>query len=119
LWWHDYNCGSCRDVVAGAGRVDARRLGRQSDSPYRVFSARGTHGSYESAGRFSTSCATRLATYRYTGYGKAWRAWMALAPVSGQPWYGLGGAWGEVGYFADTTGPLGPSRFKPAAPAGW
>jgi hypothetical protein len=247
-WWHEYNCGSCRDLVAGAGRVDARRLGRRSDSPYRwhaystdrwfaatqytrplgtesdrlglstlegfyldlpntavarggqpdltqdavfweyvpgrfvtfwffypyndgvlgfnhegdwehvavrldasgqalgvaffrhgssctsirpwrdvlksgshpiVFSAKGTHGSYESAGRFSTSCATWLATYDYTGYGKAWRTWTALAPASGQPWYGFGGAWGEVGYFADTTGPLGPSRFKGPAPAGW
>jgi hypothetical protein len=248
FWWHDYDCGSCRDLVAGAGEVDARRLRRLGDSPYRwhaystdrwfsaiqytrplgtesdraglsryegfsldlpntalarggqadltqdavfweyvpgrfvtywffypyndgvlgfnhegdwehvavrldlsdqplavaffrhrssctsirawgdvlksgshpiVFSAKGMHGSYESAGRFSTSCATWLATYDSTGYGKAWRTWMALAPASGQPWYGFGGAWGEVGYFADTTGPLGPSRFKPPAPVGW
>ena len=248
VWSHEYNCGSCRDLVAGVGRVDAGRLGRMSDSPYNwhaystdrwfsatqytrpfgtesdrlglstyegfsldlpntalarggqpdltqdpvfwqyvpgrfvtywffypyndgvldfnhegdwehaairldssdqplavaffrhrssctsirawsdvlksgshpiVFSAKGTHGSYESAGRFSTSCATWVATYDHTGYGKAWRTWMTLAPASGQPWYGFGGAWGEVGYFADTTGPLGPSRFKVPAPAGW
>jgi hypothetical protein len=241
FWWHGYNCGSCRDLVAGAGRVDARRLGRwhaystdrwfsatqytrplgiesdraglstyegfsldlpntaparsgqpdltqdavfweylpgrfvtywffypyndgvlgfnhegdwehvavrldSSDQPLAVaffrhrssctsirawgdvlksgshpivFSAKGTHGSYESAGRFSTGCATWLATYDYTGDGKAWRTWMALARASGQPWYGFGGAWGEVGYLADTTGPLGPSRFKAPAPGGW
>jgi hypothetical protein len=250
FWWHAYGCGSCRDLVAGGGRVDVRRLGVLGESTYRwqaystdpvrsfsatqytrplgtesdrlglstlegffldlpdtavarggqsdlaqdqvfwqyvpgrfvaywffypyndgllgfnhegdwehvtvrldaageasalaffrhgsscmsirawgdvlksgthpvVFSARGTHGSYERAGRFSTRCATWLDTHDQTGYGKAWLTWTTLAPASQQPWYGFGGAWGEVGYFADTTGPLGPSRFKRPAPAGW
>ena len=29
-----------------------------------------------------------------------------------EPWYGFGGAWGKAGAIGDTTGPLGPSRFK-------
>lgn len=44
-------------------------------------------------------------------------------------WYGFGGGWGRVGkatvahsffsYATDTTGPLGPSRFKRGAPTSW
>ena len=41
---------------------------------------------------------------------------LADRPVPG---YGFGGAWGEVGAIVDTTGPLGPSRYKPAAPSDW
>jgi hypothetical protein len=37
-----------------------------------------------------------------------WRAWDVLADAREQPWYGFGGAWGEVGHDDATTGPLGP-----------
>lgn len=37
-----------------------------------------------------------------------WRTWRRLADVRAQPWYGFGGAWGEVGRSDATTGPLGP-----------
>jgi hypothetical protein len=35
------------------------------------------------------------------------------------PWYGFGGAWGERGFFATSTGPLGPYPGKKTPPAGW
>jgi hypothetical protein len=37
-----------------------------------------------------------------------WETWRALREARKQPWYGFGGAWGEVGATARTTGPLGP-----------
>jgi len=35
-----------------------------------------------------------------------------LIDVRTRPFYGFGGAWGEVGNISDTTGPLGPSQYK-------
>lgn len=37
-----------------------------------------------------------------------WDTWPRLVNVRDQPWYGYGGAWGEVGAIDDTTGPMGP-----------
>jgi hypothetical protein len=37
-----------------------------------------------------------------------WETWRTLEPARKEPWYGFGGAWGEVGANAATTGPLGP-----------
>jgi hypothetical protein len=78
-----------------------------------VFSANGTHASYWTAGSFRHGI-------DQTGRGTAWRTWQHLRNVRARPWFGYGGAWGEVGaQGTDTTGPLGPSRFKAAAPADW
>jgi hypothetical protein len=41
-----------------------------------------------------------------------WRTWEKLVDAAAQPWYGFGGAWGDVGGMSGTTGPLGPSRYK-------
>jgi hypothetical protein len=70
-----------------------------------VFSARGSHASYPTAGdhHFDTD---------HTNRGKAWSTWNVLTNVKTRPFYGFGGAWGEVGEVSDTTGPLGPSRYK-------
>ncbi len=37
-----------------------------------------------------------------------WATWEHLEDVRAQDWYGFGGAWGEMGPTAATTGPLGP-----------
>lgn len=43
-----------------------------------------------------------------------WRTRRALEAVRKQPWYGFGGAWGELGPTGATTGPLGPhGRWRP------
>lgn len=49
--------------------------------------------------------------------GPHWRTWDDLASIVEQPWYGFGGAWGQVGKVRDSTGPLGPGpHWKHAAP---
>jgi hypothetical protein len=55
----------------------------------------------------------------HAGRGAQWKTWQHLQNARAQDWYGFGGAWGEVGNYADTTGPQGPSRFKAPAPEGW
>ena len=41
-----------------------------------------------------------------------WDTWQQLVPLATQPWYGFGGAWGDVGDGSSTTGPLGPSSYQ-------
>jgi len=82
-----------------------------------VFAAEGAHGTYGRAGDQYDSCATGIVDY--TAAGPAWRTWTWLADVTQQPWYGFGGAWGEIGSSDITTGPLGPSRYKRPAPPEW
>jgi hypothetical protein len=40
-----------------------------------------------------------------------WRTWERVLDAREQPWYGFGGAWGLIGVDAESTGPVGPSRF--------
>jgi hypothetical protein len=49
--------------------------------------------------------------------GPRWRTWEDLAAVADQPWYGFGGAWGDLGRVRESTGPLGPgAHWKQPAP---
>jgi hypothetical protein len=41
-----------------------------------------------------------------------WRTWESLVEATNEPWYGFGGAWGDVRGGAAPSGPLGPSRYK-------
>ena len=85
-----------------------------------IYSAGGTHGSYSRPGTHDTSCASSTwgfaITDDKTDAGYAWDTWNRLADVRAQPWYGFGGAWGEIGNWDFTTGPLGPSRYKVPSP---
>lgn len=43
-----------------------------------------------------------------------WKTWRTLVEAGREPWYGFGGAWGDLGESSATTGPLGP-RFDDSA----
>jgi hypothetical protein len=83
-----------------------------------VFSAEGSHASYgtERDDQFDSCTDGHLVDSTQAGF--AWQTWRSLHNVERQPWYGFGGAWGEKGKAAETTGPLGPG-WKSPAPAGW
>lgn len=40
-----------------------------------------------------------------------WLTWQHLVPAESEPWYGYGGAWGNIGLSEATTGPAGPSPY--------
>ena len=83
-----------------------------------VFSASGSHASYPRQGRHRQL---------FRGAGRdiltvndvaircedcpQWRSWELLVDARAQPWYGFGGAWGQVAGLGGA-GPLGPSPFK-------
>ncbi|OUO53756.1 hypothetical protein B5F77_05360 [Parabacteroides sp. An277] len=70
----------------------------------KVYSAKGTHATYEKVGSFNkTGVADDV-----TGNGKTWEITKNAKHLVVQPWVKYAGAWGEVGMFVDTTGPLGP-----------
>lgn len=90
-----------------------------------VYSANGSHASYWKIGEFDRKGPGVVSGKDYTsGAGPIWKTWNRLVRVKSQPWYGYGGAWGEVGASRgvldkETTGPLGPSRYKEPAPSNW
>jgi len=68
-----------------------------------VFARRATHTM--TIAKVGTSCAKCF----------SWRGFDTVEPARKQPWYGFGGAWGEVGETSATTGPLGPHGYWPTA----
>jgi hypothetical protein len=81
------------------------------------YSALGTHATYPTIGSHPTEV---TGFYDHTSQGEAWATYIRpIYDVKTMPWYGYGGAWGEVGNFSDTTGPRGPSAFKSPTPASW
>ena len=77
----------------------------------KVFAAVGSHASYPTPGTHETDVAS--------DQGPRWRTYLKLRDVKKESFYGFGGAWGEVGNIKDTTGPLGPSRYKNPEPDSW
>ena len=84
-----------------------------------VYSARGTHASYATAGAHPIPVPVYPDPDDVTDRGVTWSTWDVLLPVRDQPWYGYGGAWGQVGSSRYATGPLGPSAFKSPVPSSW
>lgn len=72
----------------------------------RIFSARGTHTTYEKVGQFKRE--DPLLSHDHTDNGYQWEITKKVEQLADQPWILYAGAWGEVGMFDFTTGPLGP-----------
>jgi hypothetical protein len=83
-----------------------------------VYSALNSHASYpvaaERRGDETKVCGPVGCSHDFRNEGMRWDGWVEgrLRPARAQPWYGFGGAWGAAGELPDTTGPLGPSRWK-------
>jgi hypothetical protein len=73
-----------------------------------VFIALGTHAAYWSSGVQTYPIGLGLSFVDGTDYGRRWDTCLYLRPLASQPWKDYAGAWGEVGNFDTTTGPLGP-----------
>lgn len=70
----------------------------------KVYSAIGSHATYESVGSFDKA----LVANDHTGNGYQWEITQKTEKLTDQPWIYYAGAWGEVGMTVHTTGPLGP-----------
>ncbi|MEU9790855.1 hypothetical protein AB0E27_09505 [Streptomyces sparsogenes] len=68
-----------------------------------VYSARGSHGSYPTAGYHRA----KIALDR-TSAGAEWHTWNNVRPVKGQPWWGYAGWWGSQQHVSGFNGPIGP-----------
>lgn len=72
-----------------------------------VYVARGTHASYPK--ECSKYIVVRICVRDRRNAGRLWTTSDHLRDVSVQPWYGFGGAWGDVNRLHETfTGPAGP-----------
>jgi hypothetical protein len=81
-----------------------------------AYVASGTHAMYPRPGTYPLRLG---AVDRAPADGIAWSTADRLVDVRSQGWYGFGGAWGEIGEFSHSTGPLGPSCHVGAAPRPW
>lgn len=88
-------------------------IDREGSHPV-VYSAKGSHASYARPG-FHLA----IPGFDSTSAGPKWRTWRHLRNVVREDWWGYGGAWGEVGEIAATTGPQGPSPYKIGLPLEW
>lgn len=99
----------CVQSYASAAKVGTHPVG---------YSASGTHATYPKAGTFPTEFPG--VNDNANGGGEVWETQKrSVLNVKSQPWYGFGGAWGEIGESTHTTGPSGPSAFKGPTPANW
>lgn len=123
-WWFlGYNNGyfkhhgdweHCTTVIQGGAFAGAYLAAHRDTTLYKppdlewkqgrfiVYMANGSHASYPKVGTFLP-----YADSTKKG-GVEWETWQLLGFVEDQPWKNFAGAWGEVGEFEFTTGPLGP-----------
>ncbi len=69
-----------------------------------VYSAKGSHATYEKVGNFDKAGLSPDRTDR----GRVWEITKNVMNLADQPWKMYAGAWGEVGMRSESTGPLGP-----------
>ena len=117
----------------GAPRIRPWTEVEQEDGRPVVYVARGSHASYAAANTANGDrrCFPAIGCFvDPTEKGRRWETWRVLSDVRAKPWYGFGGAWGSLGQWyraegvigrrRETSGPLGPSRWKTeVAPAAW
>lgn len=80
------------------------------------YVAAGSHATYNRPGDYLTEAPGFVFTDRADGGGPEFDTAIGLvnvgergAPLDGQAWVNYGGRWGEIGQFADTSGPVTPS----------
>jgi hypothetical protein len=73
-----------------------------------VWIALGTHAAYWTPGLQTYPIGLGFSFFDGTGTGLRWDTSLRLLPLAAQPWKDYAGAWGAVGNFETTTGPLGP-----------
>jgi hypothetical protein len=87
----------------------------------RAFVAKGSHATYPGPGRFPHTLTVfgvritlddEVRACRRCPWWATWKSPEMLVDATQQPWYGFGGAWGQVGIQSEFTGPLGPSPRK-------
>ncbi len=122
-----YRHGCDPTIVSWADLVSGTGGSLQNGTHPVVYSGLGSHASYPTPGSHG-GFETCQPFPDDTDAGSPWSTWTNLLDVGAQPWYGFGGAWGEVGDHLNvvglpddlTTGPLGPSQYKgTGAPSGW
>lgn len=87
------------------------------------FVAKGSHATYPSPGRYKevlVAADRRIVEVDDVAFScpdcPVWLTWVGAKNAKAEPWYGFGGAWGQVSRRADGSGILGPSRYR-AGPA--
>ena len=106
----------------GSKELPWGQVPKQEGSHPVVYAAKGSHASYATPGTYPLQKVAGLPLAKdHASQGKKWETWKNLKNAQKQPWYGYGGAWGEVGnpevdsvLHDETTGPTGPSHKKPA-----
>jgi hypothetical protein len=102
--YYQHNCGVGDDVPWN-------QVSTLQDTPHPiVYSARGGHASYPSAGALGFCFG---GGGDVTADGPLWRTWTRVVDATAQPWYGFGGSWGDRRPAAiEAFGPVGPGPGK-------